>query len=367
MATTGSLLTYDFTPALATFDPYHQYSTSPLSGGMVNITVRVNISDPTQEHECPFEGAWSVVAKYAPAFVASVGESAPFSQYRQVIEARALALLSQPSVNAYIQSSCNVIFPELIHHDPAMNVLIMSDLGETDTLDKWLVSGPNLEVVVEVGRRFGEFLGRLGSFSDDVNQVNALPNLYELFDSPLTHEFNLDVTIAPIESYLLECGYNSTDAALVKKLCISMHERQQARLKRFQGGVFGIGDDWEFAGMVYPLIDLAQLCAHLYIICLVSSAEIKSKVKAYALAMIHAYHASTPEWHHRDEYRVDAWIHIGRVIISNIIEIDWWDGNDIKKQVELRVLGAHGAAFVKEAEQRGSKEGLLFEDIFNGL
>ncbi|CAE6449101.1 unnamed protein product [Rhizoctonia solani] len=174
MAVANVPLTHDFIPALTALDPYHQYFTSPLSGGMVNFTVRVHISDTIEEHECPFGDARSVVAKYAPAFVASLGESAPFSQYRQVIEARALALLSQPTISAYIQSS-GVAFPKLLHHDSNANILIMSDLGETNTLDKWLISSPDIEVATKVGGSFGEFISQLGTISEDTNQGKRLP------------------------------------------------------------------------------------------------------------------------------------------------------------------------------------------------
>ncbi|KDN37787.1 hypothetical protein RSAG8_09942, partial [Rhizoctonia solani AG-8 WAC10335] len=207
-----------------------------------------------------------------------MGESAPFSQYRQVIEARALALLSRPSVSAYIQSS-NVTFPKLIHHDPEMHVLVMSDLGDASVLDKWLISGPGKEVATGVGRDFGEFLARLGTISENIDQGDNSLNLYEYFDNPSIHELIFGYAIAPVESHLLKCSHDPVDAALVGRLCISMHERQQARLKRFEGGVFGIGDswprsflvggagskhqlsvvDWEFAGMISPLIDLSQL------------------------------------------------------------------------------------------------------------
>ncbi|KAH7344553.1 kinase-like domain-containing protein [Rhizoctonia solani] len=354
MAVASVPLTHDFVPALTALDPYHQYSTSPLSGGMINFTVRVHISDETEEHECPFGDARSVVAKYAPAFVASIGESAPFSQYRQVIEAHALDLLSQPTISAYIQSS-GVTFPKVVHHNPDMNILVMSDLGNASVLDTWLISGPDVRVAAEVGRSFGE----------------NTTNIYEHFDNPSTHGLIFDISIAPVESHLLKCGYDSTDAAFVKNLC----------------GVFGIGDswprsflvggeapklklsvvDWEFAGMTGPLMDLSQLCAHLYLLCQTSPTKIRSGVKAYTLEMLRAHHAHAPEWHYKNEYRVDAWALFGREIIINTIEMDWWDGDEIKKQAGTKALGAHGATFIKEVKQRGSRNGPLFEDAFDAL
>ncbi|KAF8679892.1 hypothetical protein RHS04_04120 [Rhizoctonia solani] len=389
MAVAAVPLIDNFTSVFTAFDPYHEYFITPLSGGLVNFTVRVNISDPTEEHECLFGSARSVVAKYAPAYVASIGESAPFSQYRQASilptfksstgtydTARALALLSRPSVSAYIESS-NVTFPKLVYHNPDTNILVMSDLGNAKTLDKWLVSGPDVEAAAKVGAKFGEFLARL-----DVSL-----NLFEHFDNPSIHELIFGYAIAPIESHLLKCGYDPSDAAFVGKLCIAMHERQQVRLKRFEGAVFGIGDswprsflvdgtsydikpsvvDWEFAGMISPLIDLAQLCAHLYLLCQTSSPEVKSRVKKYTLAMVRAHHNQAPEWHYKAEYRADAWLLFGREIIVNTIEMEWWGGDEVRKQADMKMLGGQGAAFVTDAKRRGNQVGALFEDVFDTL
>ncbi|CAE6522207.1 unnamed protein product [Rhizoctonia solani] len=386
MAAASAPLTHDFTPALTAVDSYHEYSASPLSGGLVNLTVRVNISDAKGDHECPFGDARSVVAKYAPAFIASIGESAPFSQYRQVIEARALALLSQPSVSAYIESS-NVTFPKLVHHNPNVNVLVMSDLGNAQTLDKWLISDSDTEAAAGVGKHFGEFLARLGSVAEYIKQGDNHLNLFEYFDNPSAQELIFSVAIGTIESHLLKCRYDPADAAFVGKLCISSHERQRARLKRCESGVFGIGDswprsflvggkahelklsvvDWEFARMISPLIDLSQLCAHLYLLCRTSSSEVKSRVKAYTLSMVRAHHAHAPEWQYQNEYRSDAWTLFGCEIINNVLEFDWWNEDQAKQQADIKVLGAQGAAFVKEAEQRGHKGGPLFEDVFGAL
>ncbi|CAE7068695.1 unnamed protein product [Rhizoctonia solani] len=166
-----------------------------------------------------------------------------------------------------------------------------------------------------------------------------------------------------------------------------MHERQLERLKRFEGGVFGIGDswprsylvggagaklklsvvDWEFAGMISPLIDLSQLCAHLYLLCQTSSPKVKSRAKMYTLAMLRAHYTHTPGWHYEIGYRADAWMLFGREIIINTIEMDWWHGDEVKKQADMKAFGAYGAKIVKEAKQRGSISGPLFEDVFEAL
>ncbi|KAF8760827.1 hypothetical protein RHS01_00510 [Rhizoctonia solani] len=366
MAVAAVPLIDNFTSVFTAFDPYHEYFITPLSGGLVNFTVRVNISDPTEEHECLFGSARSVVAKYAPAYVASIGESAPFSQYRQA------SILPTFKSSDRSTRSCFAL-QAVCQHKYSRHV----GFGKCQNMDKWLVSGPDVEAAAKVGAKFGEFLARL-----DVSL-----NLFEHFDNPSIHELIFGYAIAPIESHLLKCGYDPSDAAFVGKLCIAMHERQQVRLKRFEGAVFGIGDswprsflvdgtsydikpsvvDWEFAGMISPLIDLAQLCAHLYLLCQTSSPEVKSRVKKYTLAMVRAHHNQAPEWHYKAEYRADAWLLFGREIIINTIEMEWWGGDEVRKQADMKMLGGQGAAFVTDAKRRGNQVGALFEDVFDTL
>lgn len=351
----------------------------------MNLTSRVHVSPPTEPHECVFREAESVVAKYAPAYLAAVGESLPCSQYRQVIEARALALLSQPSLSAYIQSV--VTTPRLIHHDPAANILVMSDLGDIPTLDQWLCSESTTKQAAEnAGARFGEFLVRLSGISEHVNQDNQKSlNLGTHFANPSVDLFLLSMVVHPLESNLLACGVSPATALLLAKACLEMHERQrQARAK-----VFGLGDcwpksllvegsgevsviDWEFAGMLDPLTDLAQLCANLFLLYQTSPALVKPNIKAYTLAMLHAHHAycqSTSAWQYAPEYRIDAWRIFGREVVNNVVELymDWWKGDEGRKRAEAGPLGKMGAGFLKEAEKWGMEEGVLFERVFEGL
>ncbi|KDN37785.1 hypothetical protein RSAG8_09940, partial [Rhizoctonia solani AG-8 WAC10335] len=270
----------------------------------------------------------------------------------------------------------------------------MSDLGDAVSLDTWLLSGPDTEVAASVGRNFGEFLGRLNSVFEFVKQGKKLeeaehPNLYEHFENQSAHDNTFDTAIAKLESNLLECtpGFDPAEARHIGELCISMYERQQARIARRETNVFSIGDswpmayliggagldlklsaiDWEFAGMIGPLIDLSQLCAHLYLLCRTLPAKFKEGVKTYTLALIRAHQDSTPEWQYKNEYRVDGWIVFGREIINNALERDWWDGDEVKKQAEREMLGEQGAAFVKEAERRSKEEGPLFGSVFDAL
>jgi hypothetical protein len=57
-----------------------KWEVTKLSGGLINITLRVI---PRRRDDKP-ESPRSVVIKYAPPFMAAIGESAPFGTFRQV-------------------------------------------------------------------------------------------------------------------------------------------------------------------------------------------------------------------------------------------------------------------------------------------
>ena len=66
-----------------------------LSGGLINFTVRVTPRHRDDELE---GNPRSVVAKYAPPFVAAIGEDAPFGTFRQVSTHR---ILINPTILRY--------------------------------------------------------------------------------------------------------------------------------------------------------------------------------------------------------------------------------------------------------------------------
>jgi hypothetical protein len=58
-----------------------RWEVTKLSGGSINITVRVILRGGGDE---PARNPKSVVIKYAPPYLAAIGESAPFGTFRQV-------------------------------------------------------------------------------------------------------------------------------------------------------------------------------------------------------------------------------------------------------------------------------------------
>lgn len=88
--TEPSKMGFDFEPYLSAFFPGGTYKTEPLSGGLVNFTVRASRTIPPinrgdgDNDDSDQDPPMTLVLKYAPPYVAAVGEEAPFSQDRQV-------------------------------------------------------------------------------------------------------------------------------------------------------------------------------------------------------------------------------------------------------------------------------------------
>lgn len=77
---------FDFTSYLSSLYPGEEYQIQVLLGGLVNHTVRARRTDTadTPAKSGSADGPETAILKYAPPYVASIGEDAPFSQDRQV-------------------------------------------------------------------------------------------------------------------------------------------------------------------------------------------------------------------------------------------------------------------------------------------
>ena len=103
--------------------------------------------------------------------------SQPMSVHRQVVEAQALTLLSGgsiPSISQVLSKFPTIRIPELIHHDTELNVLWMTDLGDTLTLSDYLASNPpssttdSERIAAHLGEFLSEFFSATRDPSDDV-------------------------------------------------------------------------------------------------------------------------------------------------------------------------------------------------------
>lgn len=79
-----SKMLFDSIGYLGRLDPSQQYIIDILTGGMMNVTLRATKTTPTPLSKGRFPNQQSLVMKYAPPFVAGVGEKLPITTFRQV-------------------------------------------------------------------------------------------------------------------------------------------------------------------------------------------------------------------------------------------------------------------------------------------
>ena len=76
---------FDFHSYLKTIDPINLYDIQPLTGGIINVTVRATkVTDHDHDDRSKFPGRKSIVLKHATPYIAAVGPNAPFDVFRQV-------------------------------------------------------------------------------------------------------------------------------------------------------------------------------------------------------------------------------------------------------------------------------------------
>ncbi len=78
------MMSFDFKTYLSKLDPSQSYTIKPLTGGLVNLTVRAIKKPCIPVSGGKFPSKHSIIIKYAPPFIAALGEEYQFSQFRQV-------------------------------------------------------------------------------------------------------------------------------------------------------------------------------------------------------------------------------------------------------------------------------------------
>jgi hypothetical protein len=76
---------FDFEAYLGSVCPGEQFAITVLTGGLVNLTVRAIRTSPALD-TClsSLRNEASFILKHATPYIAALGESVPFSQFRQV-------------------------------------------------------------------------------------------------------------------------------------------------------------------------------------------------------------------------------------------------------------------------------------------
>ncbi|EFR03082.1 hypothetical protein MGYG_06079 [Nannizzia gypsea CBS 118893] len=258
-------MSFDFDSYFKRLDPLNRWTVERLTGGLVNLTVRATKnrtgSDENEGFNKPgrFKGYQSLILKYAPPFVASVGETAPFDQIRQNVEKNALTLFSEPDgplVSILTETSIRV--PSLVFHDVESNVLVLEDLGLLPPLSdllsiSWIPSRypgwPSLSgsyfledcsLCLSIGEEFGHFFASIHSRKtlDLIKSYGCDPKLTQ-FENGSMKEVVREAAVSTMRQHLVQF-----DCSEAEKLSQAVEEDFE-RLEVWDGEqCFNVGDLW---------------------------------------------------------------------------------------------------------------------------
>ncbi|KAM5432822.1 hypothetical protein McanMca71_003785 [Microsporum canis] len=303
-------MSFDFDSYFKQLDPQNTWTVKRLTGGLVNLTVRASKSQNEESLYVAagkagrFGNSQSLILKYAPPFVASVGEAAPFDQARQNVEKNALALFSEPDGPLVpILKKTSVRVPGLVYHDEELHILVLEDLGTLPPLSdllsiSWLSSHlpawPSLpgnyiledhHLCLSIGKTFGQFFADLHA-EGTLNLIKPHgtdPKLTR-FDNSSMKEVVRRAAVSTMKPYLGQ--FNCADAEKLGQVVEEDFDREAV----WDGEqCFNVGDLWpggiliesspaaakfpklgvidfEFSGPGRGVNgDMAQLLAHLHL------------------------------------------------------------------------------------------------------
>ncbi|DAA79707.1 TPA_exp: Uncharacterized protein A8136_0480 [Trichophyton benhamiae CBS 112371] len=258
-------MSFDFDSYFMQLDPLNSWTVKRLTGGLVNLTVRATKNkyagreNETASQPGQLEGCQSLILKYAPPFVASVGEAAPFDQIRQNVEKNALALFSAPDgplLSMLTETSVRV--PSLVFHDEKSHILVLEDLGALPPLSdllsiSWLSSHypewPSLSgsyfledrsLCLSAGAKFGQFFAILHDKGtlNSIKSYGCDPNLAR-FKNNSMREVVRDAAVSTMRRYLVQ--FNCVEAEKLSHAIEEDFERQE----EWDGErCFSVGDLW---------------------------------------------------------------------------------------------------------------------------
>ncbi|KAL0579300.1 hypothetical protein V5O48_002698 [Marasmius crinis-equi] len=341
-------------------DPLSTYTIVQLSGGLVNFTVRAIKN--TDANTGFFVGHKTLVIKHAAPFVAFIGEDAPLSPFRQVVESRALELLNARSI------SQEVTIPSVLFHDNQRHMLVITDLGDDlSTIDKWIGTNPGGDKVAGVARRLSGFLATLHTLDVPESSLQNLdnPDVVEAIERNVVDRVN-----DTLETFQIE-------KKEARQLGEMLKTAYRAKPERW---VFSVGDlwigsilvsplgekvavvDWENAGRGKPLQDLAQFASHF------NNPSLKTTEEVLVKELFDSYRrgvsAANAGWiapsSYRDEAIKSAWILHGREILYRAGELPEGD-------IERLALAEHGLKYLRAANGGLSRDDILEERFLQSL
>ncbi|KAI9884337.1 MAG: hypothetical protein M1823_003876 [Watsoniomyces obsoletus] len=266
---------FDFSAYLSTIDPSQEYTIQYLTGGIVNVTVRATkLPSSGNADRGRFPAHDTLILKYAPPYIAGVGETAPFSTFRQ-----------STTLSDYLSCSDKTQLLDQNIPEPLFSFSFCQHLGST-----------------------------LGNFFADLHSPRTLnilgPEEISKFHNPDKRDFILKEAVAPIEGILKT--YGVPDAA---ELCQSIKadfERETSDQEKafvlgdlWPGGILLGNDvskrksppgvvDWEFAGLGRGVDgDMAQFNANLHLLLMASPSRspLRSTIEGLIKSINDSYRA----------------------------------------------------------------------------
>jgi len=208
----------------------------------------------------------SVIVKHAPPHIANDPET-PLDADRILIEARCLTAFAPGGILSDLANSA-IRPPRPLDVNPQGHVLIMEDVGDHPTLDRWARTHDSSDSEVSsVGRILGTFLGSLHAETVD------RPPLSTSFDNRPMQETRLAVQYEAASAMLRRGGVDDADT-------LGERARTLGRRLLAPGRCLIMGDlwprsvlipgadlriiDWELAHYGRPLQDVAHFLSHLW-------------------------------------------------------------------------------------------------------
>lgn len=269
----------------------------------------------------------SVIVKHAPPYIAA-NPDVPLDPSRLLIEAQCLDVFGRDGRLSDIPEA-EVRAPRLVDVNEAKSILIMEDLGDLPTLDRWLrTTDPTVveETVPVLGARLGSFIGQLHARTCDVEVYE------EAFDNQAMQETRYTVQYQGVTTMLSQGGVPDAEA-------LGARAEALGRALKGPGQCLTMGDlwprsilingeelrliDWELAHYGRPLQDVAHWRAHLWMQAhRAPSGAVRSAVDVIQTSFFEAYLDALGEkkrdlWT-KEETR-DAALHFGAEILVRAV------------------------------------------------
>ncbi|KAJ6546876.1 kinase-like domain-containing protein [Mycena capillaripes] len=316
-----------------------EFQVDILTGGLTNVTIRAIFANPITFMESePFS---SVVLKYAPPHVAAE-PTQPMTIHRQVIEANALRhLAEEPEIQNLLSQFPELKIPHLIHHDLTANVLWITDLGDSQTLSKFLATAPPEATVRQIAGTLGTFISQFWKTTErptlETTALFARPDgqgdpVLFLASTALSVMTQWDIPDADLLSSRVRTAMQMKDKV---ELCLGMVDFWPGSILIGHDGSHGLVD-WEYFGLSTAGAEIGMLIAHLHLLIAQSRSkpDVSESTRTFISAFLESYGAhATPA---STYFKRQALVAYGREMVTAIE----FFAVDLDDEAQKRVLEA---------------------------